>query len=220
MSKVNIKRKGCKDVFNAFLVENAEYTSGLEFPIIKGTDAVPEGLIAFSKCISNHEYEKWVHFYEDDFLFERIWRNPSNYLNVLSKYAGVILPDFSVYRDMPLIMQLWNIYRSRAIGSWLQENGIRVIPNIRYGDERTYKESCAGIKHGSTIAVGSHGTLKSSEDKSYFVEGLEFVANELKPKTIVVYGKAPDDIFETYRNHGITVIQFDSNYSISHKEVE
>ena len=63
--------------------------------------------------------------YEDDYRFERIWRNPRQYLNVLKRYNGVILPDFSLYRDMPLVMQLWNIYRSRAIGFWLQLNGIK-----------------------------------------------------------------------------------------------
>ena len=78
------------------------------------------------------------HFFEDDYLFERLWRNPKIYLPILKQYNGVILPDFSLYRDMPLVMQLWNIYRSRAIGCWLQSNGIKVIPDVRFGDERTY----------------------------------------------------------------------------------
>lgn len=89
-----------------------------------------------------HELKHYIYNYdndEDDFLFERIWRNPRKYLEVLQRYEGVILPDFSLYRDMPLVMQLWNIYRSRAIGHWLQMNGVTVIPNIRYGDRRTYR---------------------------------------------------------------------------------
>ena len=44
------------------------------------------------------------------------------YLNILSKYGGVITPDYSLYRDMPLSMQIWNIFRSRALGSYLQSN--------------------------------------------------------------------------------------------------
>ena len=84
-----------------------------------------------------------------DVTFERIWNTPNKYLPIIKKFKGVITPDFSVYRDMPLVMQQWNIYRSRAIGHWLQENGVSVIPDIRFGDERTYEASCAGIqKHG------------------------------------------------------------------------
>lgn len=71
-------------------------------------------------------------------------------------FRGVISPDFSLYRDMPLVMQQWNIYRNRAIGSWLQMNGVNVIPNVRFGDKRTYDICCEGIDSGSIIAIGSH----------------------------------------------------------------
>lgn len=29
------------------------------------------------------------------------------------RFNGVILPDFSLFRDMPLVMQMYNILRSR-----------------------------------------------------------------------------------------------------------
>lgn len=116
MSVINSQRKSCKDVFNAFLVELAYYAGIFEFPIIQPTYWIPNKLIAFSKAISCPEKDQWVHFFEDDYLFERIWKNPGRYLNILRRYNGVILPDFSLYRDMPYVMQLWNIYRSRAIG--------------------------------------------------------------------------------------------------------
>ena len=131
MSRINSTRKGCRDVFNAFLVSTASYEGLFEFPVIKPCNTIPERIIVFSKAISSVHHKQWVHFYEDDYLFERLWRNPEKYLSILSRFEGVILPDFSLYRDMPFVMQLWNIYRSRAIGHWLQKNGIKVIPNIR-----------------------------------------------------------------------------------------
>lgn len=109
MSRINSQRKNCIDVFNAFLVTLATYAGIFEFPCIKATYDIPNKLISFSKCISCKDYNQWVHFYEDDHLFERIWRNPQKYLDILKRYNGVILPDFSLYRDMPLVMQLWNI---------------------------------------------------------------------------------------------------------------
>lgn len=46
-------------------------------------------------------------------------------------------PDYSLYRDMPLSMQIWNVFRSRALG-YMQSNRVKVVPNVRFSDERTY----------------------------------------------------------------------------------
>ncbi|MDO4961410.1 MAG: DUF4417 domain-containing protein [Eubacteriales bacterium] len=219
MSVINSQRKSCKDVFNAFLVALAYYAGVFEFPIIQPTYFIPNKLIAFSKAISCTNYNQWVHFYEDDYLFERIWRNPGRYLEILRKYNGVILPDFSLYRDMPFVMQLWNIYRSRAIGFWLQQNGIRVIVNIRYADQRTYRCCCDGISKHCVIAVGTHGIIKNKEDRRYFCEGLDVVVKKLQPTAIIIYGKVPDSIFAKYRQAGIQIIQFESEFASFHKEV-
>ncbi len=219
MSRINSQRKGCKDVFNAFLVTLARYAGLFEFPCILPTYGVPNKLIAFSKAISCKEYNQWVHFFEDDFLFERLWRNPKKYLNILKQFNGVILPDFSLYRDMPFVMQLWNIYRSRAIGHWLQRNGVKVIPNLRYGDRRTYRICCDGIAERCVIAVGSHGTFRHIEDKRIFLEGLDVVVKRLKPTVIVIYGSAPEKYFSKYKEMGVQVVAFESDYAASHKEV-
>ena len=219
MSRFNSWRKSCKDVFNAFLVSLATYAGFLEFPRIMPTHDVPEKLIAFSKALSSKDFDQWVHFYEDDYLFERIWRCPRKYLEILRRFNGVILPDFSLYRDMPLIMQLWNIYRSRAIGHWLQVNGIKVIPNIRYGDRRTFRVCCDGIGKHCVIAVGSHGNMKHKADREIFLTGLDVVVKILQPSVIVIYGAAPDKYFQKYADSGIRTVRFESDYSASHKEV-
>lgn len=219
MSKINSLRKGCKDVFNSFLVKSASYAGFFEFPKIKPTYSIPNRVIPFSKAISCKDYDQWVHFYEDDFLFERIWRNPCKYLDILKRFNGVILPDFSLYRDMPLVMQLWNVYRSRAIGHWLQINGVKVVPNIRYGDRRTYRICCDGISKHCVIAIGTHGNLKLLDDRKVFLEGLDEIIKILEPIVIVIYGTAPEKYFKKYREMGIQIVQFDSNFAASHKEV-
>lgn len=219
MSKFNCKRKSCKDVWNAFLVATASYGGPFEFPAIVPSWSVPNRLIAFSKAVSCKDFDQWIHFYEDDYFFERLWRNPKRYLAMLRRFNGVILPDFSVYRDMPFVMQMWNIYRSRAIGAWLQRKGVDVIVNMRYGDHRTRGICCDGAPHGCTIAVGSYGTLKDKDDKRWFVEGLAAVVEHLGPTTIVVYGAALDSIFGRYRDQGIKIVQFDSDFAASHRDV-
>ena len=157
MSEENGARKGCKDVFRAFLVKNATYSGTFEIPSLPTSHDIPNKLIPFSKCIGSTEYDSWVHFYEDDASFERIWNTPNKYLPILQKFNGVITPDFSLYRDMPLAMQIWNTYRGKAIGNWLVENGVNVIPNVRWGDKRSFAFCCNGVGRNGTIAIGSHG---------------------------------------------------------------
>lgn len=120
---------------------------------------------------------------------------------------------------MPLVMQQWNIYRGRAIGHWLQENGISVIPNIRFGDDRTFEVSCAGISKHGIIAIGSHGCIRLLSERKYFISGLKYVVDTLEPKTIVVYGATPDEAFAQYKEMGIEILQFDSNFMQSRKAV-
>ena len=219
MSKYNNIRSGCKDVFRAFLVKNATYDGSLEMPCIKSIDAVPNKLIVFSKAIRSKDFNGFIHFFEDDVYFERIWNRPNKYLPILKRFDGVITPDFSLYRDMPLVMQEWNTYRSRAIGHWLQENGIPVIPNIRFADERSYSFCCDGIAKGGTIAIGSHGCVKVNIERIYFEKGLREIIKKLEPKSLVVYGATPDCIFGDYIKSGIEIVQYDSDCSSCRKAV-
>ena len=220
MTKINKDRKGCIDVFNSFLVVLASYAGVFEFPVIYPCFEIPNRLILFSKCISSKDHNYWVHFFEDDYLFERLWRNPKKYLPILKQYNGVILPDFSLYRDMPLVMQLWNIYRSRAIGCWLQTSGVKVIPNVRFGDERTYRCCCDGLPKRSVIAIGTHGTIKNALVREIFVKGLDVVIRRLQPTSIVIYGSAPEYIFSKYREQNIQIIPFESEFSKAMKQTK
>lgn len=209
------------DVFHSFLVEDADYEGYIELPKIKTSNLIPEKLVPFSKAMSKswNDYDCWVMLYEHDVKFERLWNNPKRYLEKLKKFKGVISPDFSLYRNMPLVMQQWNTYRSRALAVWLQNNGIEVIPNIRFNDERTYDFCFDGIEKFKTIAVGTHGCIKSRVDKDYFKKGLAELVKRLSPKIIIVYGATPDDIFKVYKDARIEIISFESEFSKSRKQV-
>ena len=53
-----------------------------------------------------------------------------------------------------------------------------------------------------------------------FIAGFDYVVNKLKPKTVIVYGRMPDKIFCLAKIQGINLIQFESEFSLSHlKEV-
>lgn len=207
----------CKDVYKSYLVENAFYDGKYEIPKINGINNVnPRNLILYSDRNSSISKEDFICFYEDDYKINFLWNNPKKYIAILSKYGGVITPDYSLYRDMPLAMQIWNIYRSRALGYFLQYNGIKVIPNVRFSDERTYDIACFGIEKNSTIALGTHGLMKIKKEKELFKVGLDYIINKLTPKTIIVYGTTPEEVFGKYKERGIKILSYRSKISRIH----
>lgn len=209
------------DVFRSFLVENCTYDGFIELPIIKTSNNLPEKIVTFSTAMkkSYSDFDAWVAFYEYDRFFERFWNNPKRYLAKLKKFKGVISPDFSLYRNMPLVMQMWNTYKGRALAVWLQSNGVEIIPNVRTADERTCSFAFCGIEKNKTVAIGTHGCIKTVEDRQYFRRGLAELVKNLSPKNIIVYGSAPDSIFKIYKDQGINIIPFESEFAVSRKPV-
>lgn len=214
-------QKSCRDVFNAFLVENANYDGDDEFPCIQTSSFIPNRCIPFSKALKTNDYNQWVVFYEHDYQFVRIWNNPRRYLKILKRFRGVISPDFSLYRRMPLCMQKWSTYQNRAVGHWLNENGVEVIPNVRFAGPDSYSFCFKGIQKNSTVCIGTIGCLKRKIEKQYFIDGLEEMVKQLSPKTIIIYGSTPHMIFDKYQKSGIQIISFKSDFASFHgKEVK
>lgn len=220
MAKVNSQRHGCRDVFHSEILRQLKYEGEYDIPIIREEHIVPRKMIPFSKAMAEkRDFNQWVCFYEDDYLFERVWNSPKRYVRQLSRFEGVISPDFSVYYDMPLAMQMWNIFRNRALGAWLQKQGIKVIPNIRFGDGRTFECSCAGVSRYSVISIGTLGCLKANNYRDTFEKGVEFVATTLKPETIIFYGAFPKNI-DDIKDKGINVVTIKPQNFHLQKEVE
>lgn len=159
------------------------------WPVLEPTDTIPHGLTTFQVSTSYDHPEDFCHFYIDDYRFERIWQTPERYVNVLKRYDGVIAPDFSTYTDMPYPMQMWNVYRSRALAHYWQQCGIDVIPNVQFSDKRSYEWAFDGLPFGATLATSSVGVAKRKEWRDAFVEGMEECCRRCEPFQIIAYGK-------------------------------
>lgn len=59
---------------------------------------------------------------------------------------------------------------------------------------------------------------KLLQDRRFFVSGLDHAVNTLNPKAIIVYGTTPDAIFGKYKDAGIKVLQFDSDFMVAHRK--
>lgn len=216
---VSMKSSEQADVFRSYLVSSADYDGDLEIPTLHSSRLLPNKLIPFSHALRTKNFEQWVHFYEHDENFIRVWRQPRKYLSVLQKFYGVISPDFSLQRNMPLIMQAWSVYMGRSLANFWQNNGIEVIPNVRFNSPRTYDFTFSGLEQNANLAIGTLGCLKDKENRQYFINGLDAMMKRLRPKNLIVYGAAPKKIFERYEQR-TNILQFPSRISLIHsKEV-
>lgn len=203
------KRNIIDDGFRADLVRTAEFMGVFEIPAIKAPTefVIPKDTIPFSLRGQTKDYSEFIVFYEHDIKFADILTATDDYLDELMNFPGVISPDCSLYRDMPLVLQIANTYMNRAVGHYLQSKGIYVIPNVRWGDERTYttcvlpeKIAFVGLPKHSIVSVGTYGCIQSRENKHYFKEGLRALIEELQPEIILVYGGMPDEIFNEFKD--------------------
>lgn len=129
--------------------------------------------------------QKGVHFYVDDYRIEGLYYKPTQFLQRLKQYKFLISPDYSLYRDLPKVVQLFNVFRSRWCGAYWQKQGITVIPNVSWGDASTFEYCFDGIEEGSIVAVGMIGCKRN---KNAFMRGYNEMLKRLKPTAIICFG--------------------------------
>ena len=145
--------------------------------------------IGFNYVLSDKEPEgKAVHFFLDDYQFQRLWNNPEKYIEKLKRYEVVLTPDFSPYADMPMATQIFNHYRKHWVGALLQEYGVKVVPTIRASrDERSFEWYLDGEPKGGVVCISSMWTA-DEEAREYFMREFNTMVETLKPEKIYVYG--------------------------------
>ena len=149
-------------------------------------------LIGFDKTHledQNH-LGRMVHFFLYDYRFERVWKNPDNDLEKLSRYRAVLSPDFSMYLEMAPVMQIYNVFRNRWCGAYWASKGIRVIPSVNWGDENTFDFCFEGIEKGSTVAVSTYMASESyhhEAQKEWFMAGYNEMLRQIEPERIICY---------------------------------
>lgn len=137
--------------------------------------------------------EKGLHFFIDDYQFERLWREPIAYLRLIGEFHSIMTPDFSLYTDFPKALQIYNHYRKHWLGAFCQSMGFKVIPTIAWSDKESFKWCFDGEPKGGTVAVSSVGTLRSKETKKLFLDGWDEMLERLQPETVIFHGEIPKE---------------------------
>lgn len=183
------ERERTNKAYHLDLIDYANLTNGFwQMPIIKNNGHVPKDLIGFNYAKTSKDKDCGIHFYVDDYQFERVWNYPEKYLDVLREYDCILSPDFSLYLDMPMPMKIWNIYRSRQIGAYYQSQGLTVIPTISWAEPDTFKFCFQGIPRGSVVSVSTVGVKRDVAALDIWHDGMVEMIRQIMPSDILVYG--------------------------------
>ena len=190
-----------RDTFRWKYIQNATLIGKYDMPMLQAVhEAEPHELVPFhiAKSIKDPE-KKWFHFYEDDYQFERIWNDPSRYISMLRNFEGGIGTDFSIYLDMPTSQQIWNCWRNCVMTYYLQEQGLKVIPNVGWSDEKSFEWAFDGIPENSILSITTQGCMgKDYICKQSLLNGIHELVRRKHPEKLIVYGKFPEKWIERF----------------------
>lgn len=169
-----------------------------EFPMMDpvNIDVRDTELVGFNYAIGcKHPEDKICHFYIDDYQFERVWNDPDRYIPILSRFKAVLAPDFSIYDDFPMAVNMFNHYRKQWCAVYWQEHGIKVIPTICYGTPETYSWCFDGTPKHSLVSVSTIGGFGNHcDNKQSWLNGFYNMLEIVQPSEILLFGKEYPEI--------------------------
>ena len=166
-----------------------------DIPIIEPVNEYPHGdfiPINYAKT-ERRPQGKNLHYFVDDYQFVRYWNQPDRYISFLQKFRSVCSPDFSVYTDMPLAMQIYHHYRKHWLAAYWQMHGITVYPTVSWSTPDSYSWCFDGEPVGGIVAVSSVGVCRNKEALALFLRGYNEMMKRLSPSWVIFYGKVPEE---------------------------
>lgn len=132
------------------------------------------------------------HFFLDDYRFERVWQRPDDYIPLLKRFKAVTAPDFSLYADFPVAVQVFNHWRKHWLGAYWQEHGVNVIPTACWADNGSFEWCFDGEPRNGAVAISDVGTLTSAQTRERFYVGFDEMMDRLEPDRVMLYTSTLD----------------------------
>jgi len=151
-------------------------------------------------CKPEHTRGATLCFFEEDDAFAGIWDSPSKAVAKMEEYewGQVILPDFTFYRDSPLIIQQWVHFKTLYMGRYFQEAGFSVVPKLHLVDPKDSRVTgwqYYGLPKGSPIVAVQVNTVygrttsqDSHEQRGTFFRMMEQAIEHIEPQGVIIYG--------------------------------
>lgn len=174
-------------------------TGKYDIPVMEPTHTTCDKMLRYMDWKEVDDLSEYIaHFYVDDYTFAASWHDPDKYVDRLRQFKAVVQPNYSLYTDFPLALQILSCYRRQWIGAYWQSLGLDVIPCIVWGDERSYDFCFDGLPQGGTVAVSSLGVKKdpawNGKTGTLFYDGWNEMMKRLNPETILYYGGHMDGL--------------------------
>ena len=205
--------KEVADEFQAYLVQDASFTSKEEYPILRKdmiSTTPPKRILPFSKAINSKEdlSDTFICTFSPDNTFKRVLHNPKRYVDFFKRTAGLLGFDFSIHSDMPIIKQKKCIDDNLSLTYFYGNQGIPIIPNLRCGIDELLPEFLETIPHKSMVAIGTHGFIKYKYEKYEWYCFLNNIIPILNPSTIIVYGSLKGKLFDEIKKD-VRIIEYE-----------
>lgn len=187
LNEVDEQTESQKRVRNEFL-PYGNSAGKYDFPIIKkqsiNVDAIKLLSYTNAKLHDSENADKTIHFFTYDWKFDKVYENAEEELKKLSQYKYLLSPDFSLFTNMPLALQIESVFKNRWCGAYWQSEGLKVIPTVSWGDERSFEFCFDGIEEGSVVAVCTYYRENCEDD---FMLGYNEMLKRIKPSTVICY---------------------------------
>lgn len=207
------------DGFQAYLTEGATIVGDPGIPVLMDlhNTQIPRDMIPFDKALRCTNKRQYVHFYMHDKEFSRVLTATTHYLDALKLYDGVITPDCTMMIGQSSCLQQTNTYMNRAVGFYLQKNGIPVIPNVRWSDESSFVYCFLGVPKKSIVSVSTHGCITTKAQKDMFRIGMEAMLDAIEPCDVLVHGYMPADVFQSFEGQ-VPFHRYASQFERTHRK--
>lgn len=184
------KGKDMRD--DPLFLRNSDDMTGLwDIPLVKKQMLPFKEIDLIASCetrkndsIANRK--KGIHHFVDDYRFFVTYNKPGNCIEKYKQYAFALTPDFSLYLDMPLWMQLQNVAKNRWVGTYWQSRGIIAIPTISWSSSKSFNFCFEGVEKNSIVAISTIGCYSS---RTNFLKGYDAMLEHINPEAIICYGK-------------------------------
>ena len=215
-----MKKTILDDGFHSYLTEGASFITPPGIPALMDLKnaQIPKDIIPFEKAKKATNKRVYVHFYMHDKYFSNVLTSTTKYIDLLKQFDGVITPDCSMLIGQAPCLQQVNTYFNRAVGFYLQKNGIPVIPNVRWSDESSFDYCFLGVPSNSIVSISTHGCIRSVAEKEYFRKGLYEMLSVLTPSDVVVHGFMPENVFGEYHCY-TNFHRYESQFERTHRKV-
>jgi hypothetical protein len=153
-----------------------------------GVGALPETWCGYGSC---SDADLGQHGFVDDWRLEALWRSGGESAGPACCYVE---PDFSLPSGSPGAWVIYQTWRSRCVGQWIEAQTSRcVIPVLNWcADPETWRYSILGIGRGSWVATRGAARGATPAERRLYRDGLAWAVSQIEPSGLVCFGPCDD----------------------------